>query len=386
MRLAVFCDFRYRRVGDEIYAEEPVALFLFALRAYGQRLVMVGRLDPGEKDYPYRVPSDVEFAALPHYERLSNPASALRASVGALRAYWRALEDVDAALLFGPHPLSIGFALLTRLRGRKLVLGVRQHLPGYARHRHPGRRGTLALAVVLEAAYRLIGRTCDVIVVGSELGRHYRRARRLLVMNISLVGEADIVDPESVTRSYDTEIRVLSVGRLDAEKNPLMLADVLECLAAGPGRWHLTVCGDGVMAPELARRLQAVEQLGPNARGELLGHVPAGPRLHDVYRSSHVFLHVSWTEGMPQVLLEAFAAALPLVATDVGGVADMAGGAAVLVAAGDPEAAAGAVRQLVNDSALRQELTAAGSSRLEGHTLEASASRVADFLNGAAVG
>ena len=56
--------------------------------------------------------------------------------------------------------------------------------------------------------------------------------------------------------------------------------------------------------------------------------------------SSDVFLHVSWTEGVPQVLFEAFAAGLPVVATDVGGVAQAVDGAALLVAPGDALAAA----------------------------------------------
>src|SRR5262249_54859450 len=53
---------------------------------------------------------------------------------------------------------------------------------------------------------------------------------------------------------------------------------------------------------------------------ELLGYVPLDDGLLDVYRTSHVFLHVSWTEGLPQVLFEASAAGTPVVATDTGGV------------------------------------------------------------------
>jgi glycosyltransferase involved in cell wall biosynthesis len=44
------------------------------------------------------------------------------------------------------------------------------------------------------------------------------------------------------------------------------------------------------------------------------------------YRSSHFLLHTSWTEGLPKVLIEAFAAVLPVVATDVGGIREAVGG------------------------------------------------------------
>ncbi len=52
----------------------------------------------------------------------------------------------------------------------------------------------------------------------------------------------------------------------------------------------------------------------------LLGYVPIDDGLLDRYRQADVFLHVSWTEGFPQVLLEAFASRTPAVATEVGGV------------------------------------------------------------------
>ena len=39
-----------------------------------------------------------------------------------------------------------------------------------------------------------------------------------------------------------------------------------------------------------------------------------------LYRESHAFVHVSFTEGVPKVLVEALAAGLPIVATNVGGV------------------------------------------------------------------
>ena len=65
-------------------------------------------------------------------------------------------------------------------------------------------------------------------MVGPSLARSYRNARALLPIAVSLVRERDIVEPASVReRSYDGELCVLAVGRLDTEKNPLLLAEVL---------------------------------------------------------------------------------------------------------------------------------------------------------------
>src|SRR5665811_1773008 len=83
-----------------------------------------------------------------------------------------------------------------------------------------------------------------------------------------------------------------------------------------------------------------IRDSGCSDHAELLGYVPIDGGLLERYRESHVFLHVSLTEGMPQVLTEAFASGLPLLATAGGGVWDVAGDAALLVAASDAGAAA----------------------------------------------
>src|SRR5205814_9058313 len=139
----------------------------------------------------------------------------------------------------------------------------------------------------------------------------------------------------------------ISVGRLDAEKNPLLIADVFGRLAADGLPWRLIVCGDGALRAALVERLRT---LGVAERVELPGLVPYGPRLVDLYRSSHALLHTSWTEGLPQVLVEGFAAGLPVVATDVGGIRASVGDAALLVPPGDASAVAARLEAIAGDA------------------------------------
>jgi glycosyltransferase involved in cell wall biosynthesis len=110
------------------------------------------------------------------------------------------------------------------------------------------------------------------------------------------------------------------------------------------------------------------------------GYVPIDGGLPELYRSSHAFLHVSWTEGLPQVLFESFAAGLPVVATEVGGVPAAVGDAALLVPPGDAVRPAEELARLGRDAELRSRLIAAGLERVSEHTLEAETRRVADFL------
>jgi glycosyltransferase involved in cell wall biosynthesis len=282
--------------------------------------------------------------------------------------------------LLGPHPLAVAFALLAAARGKRVVLGVRQDLPAYVRNRRPGRRMMIAAASLLEASFRLLARRFGVVVVGPELARRYRGARALLQITVSLVEGDDVVSPEAATaRSYEGELRLISVGRLDAEKNPLLIADVFRRLVDDGRPWRLIVCGDGALRGELAGRLS---ELGVAERAELLGYVPYGPWLIELYRRSHALLHTSWTEGMPQVLVEAFAAGVPVVATDVGGIREAVGEAARLVLPGDAPAAAAELEAIAADAGLRKRLVQAGHDYVVPRTASAEVSRVAKFLRG----
>ena len=131
------------------------------------------------------------------------------------------------------------------------------------------------------------------------------------------------------------------------------------------------------MRDELAARLR---ELGVAEHAELAGYVPVDGGLFEILRSSKLFLHISWTEGLPQVLIEAFAAGLPVVATDVGGIRAAVGECVELIPPGDAERAAAAVRLLVDDAGRREQLRARGFDYVRSRTLDSESARVAEFL------
>ncbi len=206
----------------------------------------------------------------------------------------------------GPYPHAYLLVLVALARRRRVVLGVRQDWPSYVRMRRPGRRWMHLAADLMEWIWIILARWLPVVAVGPELSARYAHAPALLDLTVSLVPAAAVAaSPPS--RDYRSELRVLSVGRLEEEKNPLLLADVLALLNSRDPRWRMVICGEGDLAPALAARLA---ELGVADRADLLGYVAMGPGLFELYRDSHVMLHVSWTEGFPQVLIEAFASAL----------------------------------------------------------------------------
>jgi glycosyltransferase involved in cell wall biosynthesis len=380
VRLAVFSDDPYACVGGTTYGEMAFTLFLVSLRQHLERLVIVGRLDSAPHRGRFELPPQVGFTPLPYARDLSRPLEVARGLLPALARFWRVLDEVDAVWLLGPSPMGLLFAALAGIRGRAVAIGVRMSYPDYIRHRHPERRDLQLAADALDGAWRCLARAVPTVVVGSDLARRYGSARRLLASWISLVAAGDVLEEAAALgRNYADRLRLLAVGRIDAEKNPLLLADVLAGLRQHDERWRLTVCGDGALSGTLASRMR---ELGVAEACELRGHVPA-PELREIYRDSHAFVHVSWTEGVPQVLFEAFAAGVPVVATDVGGVHELAarGEAALLVRPGDAGAVIAALRRVADDEQLRTRLVKAGLDLARRYTIEAQSRAVVRFLS-----
>lgn len=379
MRLGVYTDYPYHIRDGEPYGERAFVVFIARLAPRFARLAVFGRLDPTTSSRArYRLGSEVDFLPLPYYRTLGHPREALRSLGTAMRRFWRGIDDLDCVWLLGPNPFAVVFALLAIARRKQIVLGVRQNYPTYVRARYPKRPVIRAMAAVIDLSFRALARIYPVVVVGPELASTYSRSPALLEIAVSLVEADEIVSPEEASeRPWEGERRVLSVGRLEEEKNPLLLAQALRILSADGASWKLIVCGEGPMEEELAAEL---ERLGVAGRADLRGYVAQGEGLGRTYRDSHAFLHVSWTEGLPQVLLEAFAAGLPTVATDVGGIRAAVGDAVLLVPPGDPDAAAAALNEIASDPELRARLVDAGHEYVSARTLPRESMRVADFI------
>jgi glycosyltransferase involved in cell wall biosynthesis len=145
---------------------------------------------------------------------------------------------------------------------------------------------------------------------------------------------------------------------LAAVKNYQLL---LEAAARLPDAlpWRLILIGDG---PERDRLQQTAGQLGIGARLSLLGH---RDDIAALLGELDIFVLPSASEGMSNTLLEAMAARVAVVASDVGGNSEIieAGRSGLLFAPGDAVAAAQAIRQLAGDAQLRERLAGAGAQR-----------------------
>ena len=159
-------------------------------------------------------------------------------------------------------------------------------------------------------------------------------------------------DPAKADRdSYPGEIKVLYAGRITREKGADLLAEsFLRAHAADP-RLHLLLAGGGPEEDELRARL--------GERATFLGWL-GGEELASAYASADVFLFCSSTDTYGQVVLEAGASGLPVVAVAEGGPAALVENRHTgLLCRPDADHLAGALLQLAAAPELRGRLGAA---------------------------
>jgi glycosyltransferase involved in cell wall biosynthesis/GT2 family glycosyltransferase len=155
--------------------------------------------------------------------------------------------------------------------------------------------------------------------------------------------------------------RILFAGRLDAVKRPLLLPDIALALRRlrPAADFRFVVAGDGPESSDLYRRLK---RAGIATLFEFRGQVPdIAPLLADC----DVLLLPSRAEGLPLVILEAFAASRPVVASTVGAIPDVVSartGILVPLGAAEVEAFATAIDSLLRSPDRRRDMGQNGRS------------------------
>ena len=193
---------------------------------------------------------------------------------------------------------------------------------------------------------------------------------------------ATVGDRQATTNrlpAVDGRLSLLCVARIDRQKNQMML---VEWLARNP---QATVRLVGpVTQPDYRAEIEArAAQLGVSGRLSFAGALkPASAELLREYANADVFVLPSRHEPFGIVVLEAWAAGLPVVASDVGGLGRLCAAhpdAAVTFSSGDIDALDDALRRVGGDEALRGRMSAAGRAAAAEYDWRKLAKRVVDF-------
>jgi glycosyltransferase involved in cell wall biosynthesis len=157
----------------------------------------------------------------------------------------------------------------------------------------------------------------------------------------------------------DGSLLVGNVANFRSMKRQDLLIDAVARLLPRHGDIRLVLVGDGDLRPQIEQR---IARLGLEDRVTLFGTASDLPPLYDAF---DLFVQASNSEGLPNVLLEASAASLPIVATAAGGSGEVIrdGETGLLVPVDDGDRLEAAMERAILDRDLRQRM-GAGARRL----------------------
>lgn len=171
---------------------------------------------------------------------------------------------------------------------------------------------------------RWIGyRGLDFLIANSAIAADQVRQLRLTRAPVRVVHNG-VQIPRQVTQAErnrlkaelgfsDAHLLIGSIGRMDSNKNHAMLLQVFAALTEKWPALRLVIIGDGPLKSQLAT---IAEQLGVAHKVCLPGSIPLAARY---LQAMEVFCFTSHTEGMPNVVMEAAVAGVPVVSTTCGG-------------------------------------------------------------------
>ena len=210
-------------------------------------------------------------------------------------------------------------------------------------------------------------RACDAVVCNSRAAADRLAAAGLRREKLVVIGNAlptsAFASASDVLPRHPGSLRVGMVARMNADyKNHRGFLRIAAQIRKDMPNVHFVLVGDGPMRPELER--YAVN-LGIGDSVAFLGErrdIPA------VLASMDVAVLTSDSESLSNVILEAMAARLPVVAYNVGGNAELVDDQrGVLVGASDENEFANSVRRLLSDASLRRRLGANGFDFVQAH-------------------
>ena len=199
----------------------------------------------------------------------------------------------------------------------------------------------------------------DLLITNSAVARDRLLERGLDPMRIEFVRNVVEAEDSPANGQPAQGLEILFVGRLDANKKPerfLRLASILT-RTYPQLKLQFKIVGDGEKRKELEETARRLDLAPP-----ILSFLGDSGRMDEVYRAAHILVATSDREGTPNVILEAMAYSLPVVATAVGGTRDILDATrGILVKPNDENALVEATAKLILNHDLRRRLGSAGN-------------------------
>jgi glycosyltransferase involved in cell wall biosynthesis/predicted metal-dependent phosphoesterase TrpH len=350
-------------LADGIGSTHGVTRAVEEIRARGVRGFEIEVLGT-DPDVDRRLSAVAEFE-VPYYPGLQIGVPSLSAAVQTL-----AEGSFDLIHVCSPGPVGIVGALVSRGLGVPLLGSYHTELTAYAGLRSGQRRVADAMALGVSAFYG----ACDLVLSPSPASDQTLAGIGVAPEKVARWDrgvDTARFDPALRTREDSPErIDVLYAGRVTREKGADLLAEAFLRAREQDPRLRLVLVGGG---PE-EQRLR--ERVGEHA--ELRGWLD-GRDLARAYADADVFLFPSRTDTFGQVVLEAQASGVPVVAVAEGGPLSLIEHrSSGLLCAPDPRVLAGALVELAASPKLRERIAQGGLAAVQERTWERALQRLGD--------
>jgi len=312
----------YKNGIGKIYSSDIFITFFQKLNL-NKEITALGRLSKQAFSPKYQLNKDIKFVNISYYESIRSliitlPFYILRNAKKIILF----IQTIDLLFVSASGPISILLLWLMEIKRKRVFLFIRQDTRELIKAKYHNSFIPKLIANWIESSIEKIitkNNNMTIFTFGDAIFSRYSKiSNHVIPIADSRFENSQIISPIELSPNKESCMNLLYVGRLAIGKG---LEFLIETLYESPTKeFKLTIIGDGDINSDL---ICLVKELNLVEKVVFKGYVPFGEELLKEYSSNDVLILPSFSEGLPQVVLEAMARGVIVVATRVGGLPNL---------------------------------------------------------------
>jgi glycosyltransferase involved in cell wall biosynthesis len=312
----------YKNGTGEVYTSDIFITFFQKLNL-NKEITALGRLAKQEFSPKYQLKKDINFVSISYYKSLRSliitlPFYILRNAKKIILF----IQRIDLLFVSASGPISILLLWLMKIKRKKNFLFIRQDTRELIKAKYHDSFIPKLIANWIESSIEKIvkkNNNVTIFTFGDDIFSRYSKISNFVIpVADSRFENSQIISPIELFTNKESYKNLLYVGRLAKGKGLEFLIETLYELPIK--KFKLTIIGDGNIKNDL---ISLVKKLNLIEKVVFKGYIPFGKRLLKEYSSNDVLIFPSFSEGLPQVVLEAMARGVIVIATRVGGLTNL---------------------------------------------------------------
>jgi glycosyltransferase involved in cell wall biosynthesis len=320
--LGLYTESIYSKQGNNFYSSD--IFILFFRKIFPERNIsIIGRLNECKTFGGYKLDLNTTFCGLSNYKNIPTLLSYFPVYLlFNLNRFRKFVNSVDHLFIATPSPVSIFLIFFFLFKKKEVTIFVRQDIRELTKTRY-NNFFLYQVANILELIIEIIVKknpSIKVFVFGKSIETRYRKYSK----NVHSIADTrysfkDVLDKREIKKiDWNKEVKFLFVGRLEKGKG---IENIMETFTKfKKTNFSLTIIGDGTLRKSLENKSLL---LGINNKIEFVGYIPFGKKLYESIKNHNILILPSFSEGLPQVILEAMSCGVLTIGTNVGGIPDI---------------------------------------------------------------